>query len=100
MIKINHLSDRIYSVMAERFRINKDTSVKAWLLYLSTLWREAEQSIHEKECRRFVYSQLELVLADLILLSIALLQRLGARNIENLLRRRLEDNDKENNLKK
>ena len=100
MIKINHLSDRIYNVMVERFKIGRDTSMKGWLLKLSGLWREADQAIHERECRRFVYSQLELVLADIILFCVALLMRLGVRNMENLLRRRLDDNDKANKLKK
>jgi len=99
MIKINHLSERIYKVMVERFKINNATSMKAWLMYISAIWREADNSIHDKECSRFVYSHLELVLADMILLIVALLYHLGKRNIENLLRRRLEENDRENKRK-
>jgi len=99
MIKINHLSERVYKVMVERFKINRNTSMKAWLLYISTIWREADKSIHDKECSRFVYSHLELVLADMILLIVALLHHLGKMNIENLLRRRLEENDRENKRK-
>ena len=86
--------------MKERFGISKDSSVKAWLLRLSALWRAADASIHERECRKFIYSSLELVLADIILLSIAILHSLGVRNIENLIRRRLEDNDRDNRLRK
>lgn len=85
--------------MVERFKINRNTSMKAWLLYISTIWREADKSIHDKECSRFVYSHLELVLADMILLIVALLHHLGKRNIENLLSRRLEENDRENKRK-
>lgn len=99
MIKINHLSERVYKVMVERFKIDGHTSIKAWLLYISTMWREADKSLHDKECSRFVYSHLELVLADMILLIMALLHSLGVRNIENLLRRRLEDNDRDNQTK-
>ena len=99
MIKINQLSEEIHDVMVERFKISKHTSIKAWLMYLSTIWREAEASIHDKECSKFVYSHLELVLADLILLIIALLYNLGVRNIENLLRRRLEENERKNKMK-
>lgn len=99
MIKINYLSERVYNVMVERFKINRNTSMKAWLMYISTIWREADKSIHDKECSKFVYSHLELVLADMILLIVALLHHLGVRNIENLLRRRLEENDRENRKK-
>lgn len=99
MIKINHLSERVYKVMVERFKINMNTSMKAWLLYISTIWREADKSIHDKECSRFVYSHLELVLADMILLIVALLHRLGVKNIENLLRRRIDENDRKNKMK-
>lgn len=99
MIKINHLSERVYKVMVERFKINRNTSMKAWLLYISTIWREADKSIHDKECSRFVYSHLELVLADMILLIVALLHRLGVKNIENLLRRRIDENDRKNKMK-
>ena len=99
MIQINHLSERVYKVMVERFKINRNTSMKAWLLFISTIWREADKSIHDKECSRFVYSHLELVLADMRLLIVALLHHLGKRNIENLLRRRLDENDRENKRK-
>ncbi len=99
MIKINHLSERVYSVMTKKFRIGKHTSIKAWLLYISKTWRDADKSIRDKECSRYVYSHLELLLADMILLIIALLHHLGVRNIENLLRRRLDDNDRENEMK-
>jgi len=99
MIKINHLSERIYNVMVARFKIGRHTSMKGWLLHLSSIWREADKSIHEKECTRFVYSQLELVLADMILLIVALLHSLGVKNIENLLRRRLDENDRDNQTK-
>lgn len=101
MIKVNNMSQMIYDVMVKRFNIGKDTSIKQWVNLLSVLWREADKSIHERECSSFVYSHLELVLADIILLCIAMLRRTGARNIENLIRRRLEYSDKENNkLKK
>ena len=86
-------------MIVERFKINRNTSMKAWLLYISAIWRDADKSIHDKECSRFVYSHLELVLADMILLIVALLHHLGVRNIENLLRRRLEENDRENKRK-
>lgn len=99
MIKINHQSERIFNVMVERFRANEDTSMKAWLLYLSRLWREADESLHDKECSKYVYSRTELILADIILLIIAILHHLGVRNIENLLRRRLDDNDRDNKMK-
>lgn len=99
MIKINQLSEMIYNVMRDRFKINNHTSMKAWLLYLSALWREAETSTHDRECSRFVYSHLELILADMILLIVALLHRLGVKNIENLLRRRIDENDRKNKMK-
>ncbi len=100
MIKLNHLSERIHGVMIKRFNVSRNASVKAWLLYMSSLWREADKSLHEPECQQYIYSHLELVIADIILLCIALLHRLGVRNIENLLRRRLEDNETDNKLKK
>ena len=99
MIKINHLSERVFNVMAERFKVGKNTSMKAWLLFLSGIWREADKSIHDKECSRFFYSHLELVLADMILLIVAILHHLGVKNIENLLRRRLDENDRDNKMK-
>lgn len=99
MIKINQLSERVHSIMVKRFGIGRHSSVKAWIIKLSRLWVEADKSIHEKECSRFVYSQLELVLADMMLLIIALLHHLGVKNIENLLRRRLDENDRENEMK-
>lgn len=99
MIKINYLSQRIHDVMVERYEISKDAGIKAWLLHLSALWREADRSIHERECSRFVYSRLELVIADIILLCIALLKKTGVRNIENLLRKRLDESDRKNKEK-
>lgn len=99
MIKLNDLLERTHKVMVERFRANEDTSMKAWLLYLSRLWREADESIHDKECSKYVYSRTELVLADMILLIMAILHHLGVKNIENLLRRRLDDNDRDNKMK-
>lgn len=100
MIKLNFQSKNIHRVMFERFKFGKDASVKAWLLRLSVLWREADDALHDKECSRFIFSRLELVLADIILFCIAMLHHLGVRNIENLLRRRLDDNDRENKIKK
>lgn len=99
MIKINFLSAKAHEVMTKRFNKNQHTSVKAWLLLISVLFRKADDAAHKKECSRFVYSEAELVLADIILLCIAILHMLGVRNIENLIRRRLEDNDKENQRK-
>jgi len=100
MIKINYMSQRIYDVMVKRFNISKDTSLKAWLLRLSMLWRKADDAIHEKECSRFVFSECELVLADMILFCVAMLKRTGVKNIETLLRRRLEESEKNNKLRK
>ncbi len=96
MIKINHMSQKIYDVMSKRFSITKDTSMKARVMRISVLWRDADEAIREKECSRFVFSRLELVLADIILLCIALLHSTGVRNIETLLHRRLKDNEKHN----
>ena len=100
MIKVNHMSQRIHDVMVKRFDIGKDASMKAWVMTLSVLWREADKSIKEKECSRFFYSKLELVLADIILMCIAMLRRTGVNNIENLIRRRLDESDKNNKLKR
>ncbi len=100
MIKLNYESQRIHDVMTERFKLNKDTSMKALIMRISTLWREADDALHDKECSRFVFSRLELVLADIILLCITILRRTGVRNIENLIRRRLEESDRNNKLRK
>lgn len=99
MIKLNFKSKDIHRVMSERFNMDYDTSVKAWLLRLSVMWREADDALHDKECSSFIFSRLELVLADMILLCIATLHHLGVRNIENLLRRRLDENDRNNKIK-
>ena len=85
--------------MSERFKMDYDASMKAWLLRMSVLWREADDALHDKECSRFIYSRFELVIADMILLCMAILHRLGVRNIENLLRRRLDENDRNNKIK-
>ena len=100
MIKLNNLSLKVSSVMKERFGINKDTSIKALVMRLSVLWREADEALGEKECSRFVYSQLELVLADIILFCIMMLRHTGVRNIENLILRRLRDHEQNNKLRK
>ena len=99
MIKLNYESQKIHDVMTERFKLNKDTSMKALIMRISTLWREADDALHDKECSRFVF-RLELVLADIILLCITILRRTGVRNIENLIRRRLEESDRNNKLRK
>ncbi len=99
MIKVNHLSEKVYHVMVTRFGIGKHSSMTAWLLHLSQLWRDANQATQKEECSRFAYSELELILADMMLLIIALLHKLGVRNIENLLRRRIADNDRDNKKK-
>jgi hypothetical protein len=100
MIKVNYMSQRIYDVMVKRFNIGENASIKLWVNKLSVLWREANKSINEKECSRFFYSKLELVLADIIMLCIAMLHRTGVNNIENLIRRRLDESDKNNKLKR
>ena len=100
MIKINSMSLKIHDVMVKRFKISPNTSARAWVLHLSALWREADAALNEKECSRFIYSGLELVLADMILLCLAALRSLGVRNVENLLRRRLEESDKEDKIKR
>jgi len=100
MIKLNYESQRIHDVMTERFNLTKDTSMKALIMRISVLWREADDALHDKECSRFVFSRLELVLVDIILLCITILKRTGVRNIENLIRRRLEESDKNNKLRK
>lgn len=99
MIKINSLSEKVHDVMVERFKINNHTSMKAWLMYLSAMWREADDSLRDKECSRYVFSHLELVLADMILLIVAMLHHLGVRNIENLIRRRIDEADRKNKEK-
>lgn len=99
MIKINYLSERAHEVMSKRFKANKHTSIKAWLIFISMLWRHADDAIHKPECNRFIYSELELVLADIIVLCVAILHRLGVTNIENLIRKRIEDNDKASNTR-
>ena len=96
MIKINYLSTRIHEVMSERFRFNKHTSAKAFILYESVLWRKADDALKDKETSRFFYSKTELIVADIILLMIAFLHHCGVQNIENLLRRRIEDNEEDN----
>lgn len=100
MIKLNNESQRIHDIMTKRFGLSKDTSMKALIMRISILWRDADSTLHDKECSRFVYSRLELVLADIILLCIAILRRIGVRNIENLIRRRIEDSDPNNKLRK
>lgn len=81
--------------MKKRFRANEHTSIKAWIVYLSSLWIKADKSLKEHECHRFIFSKTELILADMLILIIAILYRLGVRNIETLIRRRLEENDQE-----
>lgn len=99
-MKINALSKSAHDVIVKRFGINRDTSAKGWLYRISTLWRKAVKATEDEECKRFIYSELELVLADIILVTIAALRSLGVNNIENLIRRRLDEIDRENKLKK
>lgn len=100
MIRLNSLSLKINNAMSKRFGIGKDASMKALVMRLSVLWREADDALQEEECSGFVYSQLELVLADIILLCVAILRRTGVRNIENLILRRLKESDTNNKLLK
>lgn len=99
MIKINYLSQRIYDVMSKRFSFNKDTSMKARVMRISNLWREADEALYDRECNRYFFSRLELIIADIILLCVAILHSTGVRNIETLLRRRLDENEKHNKMK-
>ncbi|MBO4551509.1 MAG: hypothetical protein J5733_12330 [Bacteroidaceae bacterium] len=73
--------------------------MKARIMQISVMWRKADEAIRDRECNRYFFSRLELVLADIILLCIAILHSTGVRNIETLLRRRLEDNEKHNRQK-
>lgn len=96
MIKLNFYQERFYNYTAKRFGFNKDTSVKAYVLKISVLWRAIDQAVTLKAMkRRFFYSDTEKAIADLIIFLVSMLFKLGCKNPENLIRKRIEELERE-----
>lgn len=94
MITLNKLAKKCLEIAFRRGKVNRYTSGKAYMCHISTEWRELVASTSYKSEHLPQYSEHEEEAADVIICTLTYLERIGCKDIEQLIRDKIEFNDK------
>lgn len=94
MITLNKLAAKCFEIAMRRGKINKYTSARAILMAISAEWRELTQATKFRSGHIPQYSEQEEEAADVIISTLTYLKRIGCKNIEQLIKDKIEFNEK------
>lgn len=96
MIKLNKLADLCIETAIKRGKITSNSSPQASLYHISAEWRELCDATKFKSEHIPEWSEQEEEAADIIITCLTYLKSIKCKNIENLLRAKIEFNSKRN----
>lgn len=94
MITLNRFAQRCLDVMVRRFKMNEHSSRKAFSLRVGAIWRKFDASSKYKSDNLPKYSEDEELAAEMIIYLVAYLKRFGCKDIEQLIKDKIEFNSK------
>ena len=92
MITLNKLAVKCYRTAIKRGKIGKHSSPKAIITAISKEWRELCEATEYRRNHIPKYSECEEEAADIIIASLTYLQRIGCRDIEQLIKDKINFN--------
>lgn len=92
MITLNKLAVKCYRTAIKRGKIGKHSSPKAIITAISKEWRELCEATEYRSNHIPKYSECEEKAADIIIASLTYLQRIGCRDIEQLIKDKINFN--------
>ena len=92
MITLNTLAKKCFEIALKRKKIVETTSPKAVVLAISSEWRELAEAGKERSTHIPSWSEREEEAADVIIATLTYLERIGCKNIEQLLKDKVEFN--------
>lgn len=94
MITLNKLAVKCLRTAIRRGKIGKDSSPRAIILAISSEWRELCNATEYRSLHVPKYSEQEEEAADVIIATLTYLQKIGCRDIEQLIRDKINFNAK------
>lgn len=95
MITLNRFAQRCLQIMMKRFKMNEHSSRKAFSVRIEAIWRKFDVSSKYKSDNLPKYAEDEELAAEMIIYLVAYLKRFGCEDIEQLIKDKIEFNDKE-----
>ncbi|MFR1326623.1 MAG: hypothetical protein ACLSCE_10375 [Bacteroides cellulosilyticus] len=92
MITLNKLAVKCYRTAIKRGKIGRHSSPKAIITAISKEWRELCEATEYRSNHIPKYSECEEEAADIIIASLTYLQRIGCRDIEQLIKDKINFN--------
>lgn len=96
MIKLNKLAILCKEIALQRGKITPNSSPRATLYHISAEWRELLNATKFKSEHLPEWSEQEEEAADIIITTLTYLESIRCKNIENLIRAKIEFNSKRN----
>lgn len=93
MITLNRLAQKCLDIMMKRFRMNEHTSRKAFSIRVEAVWRKFDSALKSKNCGLPQYTDDEILAAEMIIYLVAYLKRFGCKDIERLIKDKIEFNE-------
>lgn len=92
MITLNKLAAKCLRTAIRRGKIGKNSSPRAIILAISAEWRELYEASEYRSLHIPKYSEQEEEAADVIIASLTYLQKIGCRDIEQLIKDKINFN--------
>ena len=90
MITLNKLAPKILKIIEHRFRLNDNTSKKAFSLKISAVWRKFDE-LSEIPCDDLAdHPEYKKRAADIIIVTVAFLKHYGCKDIEGEIKKAIE----------
>lgn len=93
MITLNKLAKKCFAIAMHSGKINKDSSRRAFIMAISAEWRELLTATKFRSRHLPDYSEQEEEAADIIISTLTYLERIDCKNIEKLIKDKIEFND-------
>ena len=90
MITLNRFAQRCLNIMRKRFKMNEHSPRKAFSIRIEAVWRKFRSDNLPK------YSEDEELAAEMIIYLVAYLKRFGCEDIEQLIKDKIEFDDRKN----
>ena len=94
MITLNRFAQRCLNIMRKRFKMNEHSSRKAFSIRIEVVWRKFDIASKYRSDNLPKYS--EDVAAEMIIYLVAYLKRFGCEDIEQLIKDKIEFDDRKN----
>lgn len=94
MIALNKLAVKCIKIALKKGKLGKDSSIRALVVAISSEWRELCNASEYRSMHVPKYSEQEEKAADIIIASLTYLQKIGCRDIEQLIRDKINFNAK------